>query len=60
MVLKWFGVVWCVLGWFGVFPRSLVLHVKILVSVAYLLGQVIISLLAISKTLRKLAHAIYR
>ena len=19
--LKWFGVVWCVLGWFGVFPQ---------------------------------------
>ena len=24
MVLKWFGVVLCVLGWFGVFPRSAV------------------------------------
>ena len=22
VVLKWFGVVWCVFGWFGVFPRS--------------------------------------
>ena len=22
MVLKWFGVVLCVLGWLGVFPRS--------------------------------------
>ena len=22
MVLKWFVVVWWVLGWFGVFPRS--------------------------------------
>ena len=33
MVCRWFGVVWDVLGWFGVFPRTARLLTPILIGI---------------------------